>query len=48
MKKGHIFVIRPKEDCGVGRIEKNKDKLRALYQMGYDDAKAELRRLGEM
>ncbi len=39
-KKGHIFVIRPKEDCGVGRIEKNKDKLRALYQMGYDDAKA--------
>ena len=39
-KKGHIFVIRPKEDCGVGRIEKNKDKLRTLYQMGYDDAKA--------
>ena len=39
-KKGHIFVIRPKEDCGVGRIEKDKDKLRTLYQMGYDDAKA--------
>ncbi len=38
--KGHIFVIRPKEDCGVGRIEKDKDKLRTLYQMGYDDAKA--------
>ena len=33
-KKGHIFVIRPKEDCGVGRIEKDKDKLRTLYQMG--------------
>ncbi len=44
-KKGHIFVIRPKEDCGVGRIEKDKDKLRTLYQMGYDDAKASFENL---
>lgn len=38
-KKGHIFVIRPKVNPNVGRIEKNEAKLRALYETGYEDAK---------
>lgn len=38
-KKGHIFILRPQRDPGIGRLEKDEKKLRALYQMGYDDAK---------
>lgn len=33
------FVIQPKTDIGVGRIEKDKKKLRMLYDNGYEDAK---------
>ena len=38
-KKGHIFLFRPQYDSGVARIEKDGKKLRALYEMGYEDAK---------
>lgn len=38
-KKGHIFVIRPKVNPNVGRLEKNEKKLKALYEIGYEDAK---------
>lgn len=38
-QKGNIFVIRPKQVSGVGRIEKDKEKLKALYEEGYRDAK---------
>lgn len=38
-KKGHIFVIRPKENPKVGRLEKDETKLKALYEIGYEDAK---------
>lgn len=38
-KNGQAFVIRPKKDIGVGRIEKDKKKLRQLYLSGYEDAK---------
>jgi predicted patatin/cPLA2 family phospholipase len=41
-KKGHIFVIRPKVNPKVGRLEKNETKLKALYDMGYEDAKESL------
>lgn len=37
-KEGRAFVIRPKAASDVGRIEKNPEKLRALYQQGFDDA----------
>lgn len=37
-KKGMIFVIRPKYKSDVGRIEKDKAKLDALYEDGYRDA----------
>lgn len=37
---GRAFVIRPKEANDIGRIEKDRNKLDALYQLGYEDAKA--------
>lgn len=40
VKDGRVFVIRPSAPAGFGRIEKEKTKLRALYEMGYSDAKA--------
>lgn len=39
-KAGEIIVLRPKENGGIGRIEKDKEKLMALYKQGYEDAKA--------
>lgn len=37
-EKGELFVIRPKQKSEVGRIEKDKDKMKALYEEGYRDA----------
>lgn len=39
VKAGRAYVIRPKEDNHIGRIEKDRAKLEALYQLGYEDAK---------
>lgn len=36
--KGKAFVIRPKKKSSVGRVEKDKKKLEALYEEGYRDA----------
>lgn len=35
---GAAFVIRPAADSGVGRLEKDVEKLKALYRQGYEDA----------
>lgn len=37
-KRGEVFVIRPKHKSDVGRVEKDKAKLDALYEEGYRDA----------
>lgn len=37
-KEGKAFIIRPKRKSGVGRVEKDKKKLDALYEEGYRDA----------
>lgn len=37
-KSGDVFVIRPKHVSKVGRVEKDKDKMTALYEEGYQDA----------
>ena len=37
-KNGQAFIIRPKKKSEVGRIEKDADKLKALYEEGYVDA----------
>ena len=38
VEKGTVFLIQPKVKSDVGRIEKDKDKLKALYEEGYRDA----------
>lgn len=38
-KNGEVFVIQPKRSVNIGRIEKNKTKLKDLYDEGYNDAK---------
>ena len=37
--RGDVLVIRPKNPVKVSQIEKNIDKLTALYNEGYNDAK---------
>jgi len=37
-EKGEIFLLRPKKKSDVGRVEKDVEKLKALYQEGYADA----------
>lgn len=37
-KEGRTFIIRPRKKSQVGRIEKDKSKLDALYEEGYRDA----------
>lgn len=39
-ESGKAFVIRPKKASDVGRLEKDPEKLWALYREGYEDAKA--------
>ena len=42
---GEVLVIRPPEDPGIGRTEKDPDELERVYQMGRSEA---LRRLSEV
>lgn len=37
-QSGKAFVIRPGKKSSVGRVERDKEKLRALYEEGYMDA----------
>ena len=36
--RGDSFVIRPPEDVGVGKTEKDPEKLEKAYQMGRKEA----------
>ena len=42
---GEVFVIRPPEDPGIGRTEKDPDELERVYQLGRSEA---LRRLDDV
>lgn len=44
-KAGRLYVIRPHRPVEIGRLEKNKDKLTALYEQGYKDGEKHYRRL---
>ena len=44
---GAAFVIRPPEPLGLSRTEKDKAKLEAGYELGYNTAKELLPRLLE-
>ncbi len=38
IKEGNVFLIQPKKASQVGRIEKDRIKLKALYEEGYQEA----------
>ena len=38
-KAGRAYVIRPEKPVAIGRLEKNKEKLTALYNQGYSDGR---------
>lgn len=44
-RAGKVFVIRPAHKSSVGRIERDKAKLKALYEEGYKDAEASYKNL---
>ena len=44
-KSGEIFVIRPSRDPQIGRMEKNPEKVKAVYDLGYKDACAQMETL---
>lgn len=44
-QSGDALVIRPNSPVKVSQVEKNVDKLTALYEQGYDDAKNSLSKI---
>ena len=38
-KINNAFVIRPRDPVNIGRLEKDKKKLKSIYDQGYNDAK---------
>lgn len=36
-EQGKAFVFRPKEPLNMGRVERNKEKLKSVYDLGYKD-----------
>jgi predicted patatin/cPLA2 family phospholipase len=44
-ENGQAFVIRPAEKSNVRRVEKDKERLKALYDEGYQDAEASYGRI---
>lgn len=47
VKEGRAFLFQPKEPNEIGRVEKDRAKLEALYKIGYEDAKANYDKLME-
>ncbi|MDD3570309.1 MAG: patatin family protein, partial [Lachnospiraceae bacterium] len=46
-KAGRAYVIQPEKPVGIGRLEKNKEKLIALYNQGYSDGRKHYKALTE-
>lgn len=44
---GKVLVIRPPEDLGIGRTEKNPDELERVYQAGRKEAERQLKSVME-
>lgn len=47
-ESGHVVVIKPSEDLKVDRMEKDKDKLARMYELGYKDAEAKLAKIDHL
>ena len=43
--EGKAFVLRPSEEINIGRVEKDPEKLQAVYDLGRKDAHAQLAQL---
>ena len=37
-EQGKVFVIRPDEPLNIGRIEKDAENVKRVYETGYADA----------
>lgn len=46
-KQGKLYVIRPKESLQVGKVEKNPDKLKKVYDMGRETATLQMEQIKE-
>lgn len=46
-KAGRAYVIQPEKPVTIGRLEKNKEKLTALYNQGYSDGRKHYKALTE-
>ena len=44
-EKGEIFVIRPSVNLNVKRVEKDPNKLQAMYNLGVSDMQREWKNL---
>jgi len=44
-REGRAFILRPQRASGIGRIEKDEEKLEALYWQGYEDARTQYKAL---
>lgn len=44
-QKGNVFIIRPTVPLKVGRMERNQQRLEELYNQGYEDAKATMKKM---
>ena len=40
--EGKAFVLRPSQEIKIGRVEKDPEKLQAVYDLGRKDARAQL------
>ncbi|MCM3616527.1 patatin family protein [Sutcliffiella horikoshii] len=46
-EKGSTFVFQPSKPLPVGRMERKKHRLQSLYELGYEDAKNNYKKLQE-
>ena len=44
-KQGNAYVIRPSKALPVGRMERNKERLEDLYDLGWNDAKNQFEKI---
>jgi len=44
-RQEEAIIIRPSEEYKIGRLERDKDKLKYMYKLGRKDAKAKLEEL---
>ena len=46
-KLGNAYIIQPEEPVQIARLEKDKSKLKRLYDIGYNDGKKHYEKMVE-